>query len=64
MASSIGVAMSLIANKRELMVIMQRLIPVMDETEIQALAITTNSIIEHMIKRGVPVTDDGEEVEE
>ncbi|MGL5329938.1 MAG: hypothetical protein ACRDD7_11765 [Peptostreptococcaceae bacterium] len=47
--------MSEIEKKRDMIEILNRLILIMSEEEVNALAITTNSIIEHMIKRGVEV---------
>lgn len=50
--------MNEIANKRTLMEATHNLIPNMDEVEIQALAITMANIIEHMIKRGIKVSEE------
>lgn len=50
--------MNEIAKKRGLMEVCQRLIPDMEEIEINTLATTLNTIIEHMIKRGVEVSEE------
>ena len=47
-----------IAKKRELMQVCQALIPHMDERELNTLAVTLNTIIENMLKRGVEVSQE------
>lgn len=46
------------AKKRYLMEVCQRLIPAMNEIEVDALALQINNIIEHMIDRGVEVEEE------
>lgn len=47
-----------IAKKRDLMEACRNLIPGMDEIELNTLAATLNTIIEHMVKRGVEIEEE------
>ena len=47
-----------IAKKKELMEVCHKLILGMDEIELNTLAVTLNTIIEHMINRGVEIVEE------
>lgn len=47
-----------IAKKKELMEVCHKLISGMDEIELNTLAVTLNTIIEHMINRGVEIVEE------
>ena len=49
-----------VKKKRDLMEVCHNLIPIMAEVELNALAVTLQNIVNHMIDRKVEVIDDEE----